>query len=44
MGKYDDAMYVYLSDDERFADFFNGVMFRGETVLRPEMLEPDSER
>lgn len=44
MGKYDDAMHVYLDDKERFADFFNGVMFQGESVLRAEMLESDSER
>jgi len=44
MGKYDDALHVYMDDRERFADFFNGVLFRGKQVLRGEMLESDSER
>lgn len=44
MGKYDDAMYAYLSDNDRFADLFNAVLFDGEKVLRGDMLEPDSER
>ena len=26
MGKYDDAMYSYLSDNGRFADLFNGAV------------------
>lgn len=44
MGKYDEAMYLYLSDNERFADLFNAVFFDGERVLRGELLEPDAER
>ncbi|MCM1044124.1 MAG: Rpn family recombination-promoting nuclease/putative transposase [Candidatus Gastranaerophilales bacterium] len=44
MGKYDDALYMYLSDNDRFADLFNAVLFQGERVLRADMLEPDSER
>ena len=44
MGKYDDALYLYLSDNGRFADLFNVVLFQGEQVLRADMLEPDSER
>lgn len=44
MGKYDDAMYRFLSDNERFADLFNGVLFGGRQVLCAEALEGDSER
>lgn len=44
MGKYDDAMYQFLSDDERFVDLFNGVLFGGQQVLCAEALEGDSER
>ena len=44
MGKYDDAMYRYLSDNDRFADLFNAVLFGGERVLQGEMLESASER
>ena len=44
MGRYDDAMYRYLSDNDRFADLFNAVFFGGKKVLRGEQLEPDGER
>ncbi len=44
MGKYDDALYRYLSDNDRFADFFNAVLFGGRQILRGESLQPDSER
>lgn len=44
MGKYDDVLYDYFTDDERFADFYNGVVFSGQTVVRAEMLEDASER
>lgn len=44
MGKYDDAMFRYLSDNNRFADLFNAAVFSGEEVLRGDMLENDSER
>lgn len=44
MGRYDDAMYRYLSDNDRFADLFNAVLFGGKKVLRGEQLEPDGER
>lgn len=44
MGKYDDAMYQFLSNNERFADLFNGVLFGGRQVLHAEVLEGDSER
>lgn len=44
MGKYDDAMYRYLSDNGRFADLFNGGLFGGRPVVRAETLEDASER
>lgn len=44
MGKYDDAMYRYLSDNDRFADLFNAVLFSGQTVVRGEDIEPYAER
>ena len=44
MGKYDDAMYRYLSDNDRFADLFNAVFFDGRAVVQGEMLEDASER
>ena len=44
MGKYDEAIYNYLSDNDRFADLFNAVFFDGKQVLKGEMLESDSER
>lgn len=44
MGKYDDAMYRYLSDNDRFADLFNAVLFGGRAVLRGEDLESHAER
>lgn len=44
MGKYDDAMYRYLSDNDRFADLFNAVLFGGRTVVRGENLESHAER
>lgn len=34
---YDIILY-YLSDNRRFADLFNGICFRGETVIRAEDL------
>lgn len=33
------AVNQWLSNDERFADLFNGVLFEGEAVIRPEELE-----
>ena len=44
MGKYDDAMYSFLSDNERFADLFNGAVFGGEKVLQADALEEGAER
>lgn len=42
MGKYDDAMYDYFADNERFADLFNAVFFDSKPVLKGEQLEPQS--
>jgi len=44
MGKHDEVLYEFFSDDDRFADFFNGAVFHGETVVRAELLEEASER
>ena len=44
MGKYDDAMYRYLSDNDRFADLFNAMLFDGRAVVQGELLEDASER
>ena len=44
MGKYDDAMFRYLSDNNRFADLFNGAVFSGEEIVQGDMLESGSER
>ncbi|MCM1111990.1 MAG: Rpn family recombination-promoting nuclease/putative transposase [Muribaculum sp.] len=44
MGKYDDVMYRYLSDNDRFADLFNGVLFGGRPVVRADALVDASER
>ena len=39
MGKYNDAMCGYLSQPDVFADYWNGVFFEGEVVLKGEELE-----
>ena len=39
MGKADIAVKSWLSDNERFADLFNGMIFGGRQVVRPEELE-----
>lgn len=39
MGKADIAVKNWLSDNERFADLFNGMIFGGRQVIRPEELE-----
>ena len=38
MGKYDDAMFRYLSDNNRFADLFNGILFGGKQLIMWEKL------
>ena len=40
MGEANVAVTQWLSDDRRFADLFNGVLFDGKEVVRPEDLEP----
>ena len=44
MGEINNAMNEYMSDSARFADFFNGVMFAGEEVIKPEQLSDASEK
>ncbi len=39
MGELDAVDYKYLSDNSRYADLFNGVLFSGEQVLTPEKLK-----
>ena len=39
MGKADIAVKNWLSDNERFADLFNGMIFGGRQVIRPEELD-----
>ena len=40
MGKPNIAVNHWLSDNSRFADLFNGIVFGGEQIVRPEELEP----
>ena len=39
MGKKNVAVNNWLSDNERFADLFNGSIFEGKQIIRPEELE-----
>ena len=39
MGKYDEAIYRYLSEEERFADLFNAGCFRGRQLVDAKELE-----
>ena len=39
MGKADIAVKNWLSDNDRFADLFNGTIFGGRQIVRPEELE-----
>ena len=39
MGKADTAVKIWLSDNRRFADLFNGTVFGGEQVVLPEDLD-----
>lgn len=43
MGIISNSINRYLSDNRRFADLFNGICFRGETVVRAEELLEDSQ-
>lgn len=38
MGEIDDIMYRYLSNRERFADLFNGILFQGKNIIFPDQL------
>lgn len=38
MGKKNIVWNDYISQNERFADLFNGVVFRGRRIIRPEHL------
>ncbi len=42
MAEKDIALKRWLKNKERFADFFNGVVFDGEQVIKPEELELDN--
>lgn len=39
MGKADHIMYRYMSDKEHFADLFNGILFQGDNIIRPDQLQ-----
>lgn len=39
MGNSDIAIKKWLGNKERFADLFNGVVFQGSQIIRPEELE-----
>ena len=44
MGKSNIAIKQFFRDKERFADLFNGYVFQGEQIVKPEDLEEkDSE-
>ena len=44
MGVQNDVLLDYFDDNNRFADLFNGVLFRGRPEICPEELEEASER
>ena len=39
MGKADVNVNIQLNEKKRFADLFNGVLYKGKQVIRPEELE-----
>ncbi len=39
MGRADVAVKIWLNDNERFADLFNGTIFGGEKIILPDELE-----
>nr|WP_296100644.1 hypothetical protein [uncultured Mediterraneibacter sp.] len=39
MGKADVNINIWLSEKKRFADLFNGVIYKGKQVIQPEDLE-----
>lgn len=40
MGRGDVAVKQWIGDKKRFADLFNGIVFRGKQIVLPEELEP----
>ncbi|MCR5702353.1 MAG: Rpn family recombination-promoting nuclease/putative transposase [Lachnospiraceae bacterium] len=44
MGEINNVMNDYMSQSERFADFFNGTMFEGRNVVKPKGLKDASEK
>ena len=40
----DDEIYEVLSDNEIFADLFNGALFGGNQIIRPNMLAQENEK
>ena len=42
--KQNDVLLDYFDDNDRFADFFNGILFQGRPEVRAEELEEASER
>lgn len=44
MGTNDVIVNQWLGDEARFADLFNGFLFSGEQIIRPEELEPCDSR
>ena len=41
MGQKDLSQSDFFEDKRRFADVFNGVLFEGREVMKPEELEAD---
>ena len=41
--KQNDVLLDYFDDNDRFADFFNGILFQGRPEVRAEELEEASE-
>ena len=39
MGEHNNAMCCFFARAEYYADFWNGVIFRGKQVIKPEELE-----
>lgn len=44
LGAKDHDIYQVLSDEEVFADLFNGALFGGSQPIRPEMLAQMNEK
>jgi len=39
MGEHNNAMCSFLEQAEYYSDFWNGVIFKGKQVIKPEELE-----